>query len=230
MRQAFEKVKKMDIFSNMSDSEISEIKEMRNSLIEMCKMVNNIICSDKMNISKEHKQEILHYIDDVMMWYYSHEKPTKNDYKDKIDYVNSICDEIVSNYEKDGKDVFNKGLIESNNDTNSDKLEKLCLTLITMINNKQINGATYALTNKLNDFLKMIYSTKDHNHEFEIKCLEYINEINNDCNTIYNNTKSIHIKNEPIVSLSDSSGMSLIDLLKIKQNEEIDEMIEKQLI
>ena len=245
MRQAFEKVKKDELGgAGMSNAELIEIKEMRTALMDICKNVNNIICSGRMNISNNHKQEILHYIDDVMMWYYSHEKPTKYDYKEKIDYINSVCDEIVINYENDGKELFVKGLIDSNNDTNSQKLEKLCLTLITMINNKQItpakcnSGASFALfTSKINNILKMIYSNsidvlKDDN--YESKCLDYINEINNMCDNIYNNMQNINIKNEPTVYLSkdihnDEQGMTLIDLLKSKQNDEIDEMIKNQL-
>jgi molecular chaperone DnaK (HSP70) len=268
MRQAFEKVKKDEIGGEgMSDSELIEIKDMRDALMYQCKEINNVISSGRMNISRDHKQEILHYIDDVMMWYYSHEKPTKNDYKEKIDYVNTICDEIVEQYEKDGKDLFDKGVLDSDTDTNSQKLEKLCLTLITMIKNKQIRGsmASFALfTNKLQNILKFIYShglnLEDSDEGFQDKCQEHINEVNIMCDNIYNNTQGINMRSGPIVytakpktqvvtdnfnieqrlkgkdsvkpneTNADQQGMSLMELLRMRQNEEIDEMIDKQII
>lgn len=297
MRQAFEKVKKDEIGGEgMSDSELIEIKDMRDALMMTCKEINNVICSGRMNITRDHKQEILHYIDDVMMWYYSHEKPKKIDYKEKIDYVNSICDEIVERYEKEGKDLFEKGALDSNTDSNSQKLEKLCLTLITMIKNKQIRGSTasFALfTHKLQNILKFVYSkessseqnkskkeistdstktsavdqatdsSKMSDKEFQDKCLEYMTEVNGMCDNIYNNTQGINMRSGPIVYTSkpksqvvqenfnlehrmkgkdkdkdtantdqtkaDQQGMSLMELLRMKQNEEIDEMIDKQI-
>lgn len=162
LRQAFEKVEKEELgIEGMSDSEIIEIKDLRDALMELCKNVCSIINSGRMNIDKIHKQEILNYIDDIMMWYYSHEKPTKIDYRDKIDYVNAICDEIVEKYESDGKDLFLKGELNKNTDTNSQRLEKLCLTLITMIENNQLCGSKASLVllkNKIKHILKYVYT------------------------------------------------------------------------
>ncbi len=31
-----------------------------------------------------------------MVWYYSHDNPTKNDYIEKIDNINSYCDNIIN--------------------------------------------------------------------------------------------------------------------------------------
>ena len=280
MRQAFEKVKKDEIYGDgMTDSELIEIKDMRNALMMTCKEINNVICSGRMNITRDHKQEILHYIDDVMMWYYSHEKPKKIDYKEKIDYVNSICDEIVEQYETSGKDLFEKGVVGANTDSNSQKLEKLCLILITMIKNKQLMGSTasFALfTHKLQNILKFVYSkesgkdgstyntkTSDteqttilstmSDEDFQITCLKHMTEVNNMCDNIYNDAQGININNCPVVCATkpktqvvqenvnlthcinnnqnkeDQQGMSLVELLRIKQNEEIDDMIDKQL-
>jgi heat shock 70kDa protein 1/2/6/8 len=161
MRQAFEKVQTDELGTEgMSDIDVTEIKDMRNALMDLCRTIGGIVSSGKMNVSNEHKQEILHYVDDVMMWYYSHDKPTKIDYKEKIDYINSICDEIVDNYEKDGKDLFVQTSLGTESDSNSRKLENMCLTLLAMINNKQLVGprASFVLlTSKLKYALKFVY-------------------------------------------------------------------------
>jgi hypothetical protein len=164
MRQAFEKVKNEELGEGMSDGEKTEIKDMRDSLMELCGTVNNIVGSGKLNMNKEFKKEIVQYINDVMMWYYSHEKPTKIDYKEKIDYVNAICNEIVEKYENEGKELFDRGELDRSTDNNSEKLEKLCLTLTTMIGNKQLYGSKahfVILERKLQNMLKFIYSRKN---------------------------------------------------------------------
>lgn len=282
MRQAFEKVKNDEIGGEgMSDQELVEIKDMRDALMMTCKEITNVICSGRMNITRDHKQEILHYVDDVMMWYYSHEKPTKIDYKEKIDYINSICDEIVEKYEKEGKELFDKSELDLSTDTKSQKLEKMCLTLITMIKNKQLRGSTasFALfTHKLQNILKFVYTKefKDetvHNdkdtsdvhsniseQDFQMKCHEYMMEVNSMCDNIYNNTQGINMRSGPVVYTSkpksdivkdtfnlnqrlkgkdtqktdnahvDQQGTSLVDLLRIKQNEEIEQMIDNQIM
>ena len=290
MRQAFEKVKKEEIgaVEGMSDAELIEIKDMRDALLMLCHEINSVVNSGRMNITREHKQEISYYINDVMMWYYSHEKPTKIDYKEKIDYLNSICDEIIDKYEKEGKELFDKGILESSNDTNSDKLEKLCLTLITMINNKQLRGSIAVLTRfnrKLQNILKFIYSKTENNNKdnqkdktseinnltdnlfdasnlsdevFQKKCLEYITDVNKSCDDIYNNTQGINMRYGSVVYTKPKTqvvtenfnfekqkgidnqilhddhkenikGTSILELLRNKQNEEIDQMIDNQI-
>jgi heat shock protein 1/8 len=283
MRQAFEKVRTIEMGAEgMSDNDVIEIKDMRDALMDLCKTVSGIICSGKMNLSNDHKQEVIHYIDDVMMWYYSHEKPTKIDYKEKIDYINSICDEIVENFEKDGKSLFIKSELESGTNTNSQKLEKMCLTLLTMIDNKQLLGskASFAiLSKKLQNILKFVYtrikdsepsnpnndkiqsdsSDKMTEEDFQKKCQEYIDDINVTCDSIHNTVQGINMRQGPIVVLSKKSvhdndvvtnqfkienkeddtsdkdtdnvkkGLNIMDLMRMKQNEEIDEMIDREL-
>ena len=206
MRQAFEKVTKDELGgdkSGMSDSELNEIKEMRDTLMELCKTASSIICSDKINILRDHKQEMLHHIDDIMMWYYSHEKPTKNDYKENIDKINSICDEFVENYGKDGKDLFTMNILTTDIETNSQKLEKLSLTLMTMIKNKQIPGNKAMLvlfTKKIQKNLEFVYTQKDVDNEvFQTECGKNLDELNKMCDEIYNSMQGIDIRHGSII-------------------------------
>lgn len=274
MKQEFEKVKKNELcVEGMADSEITEIKEMRNALMELCKNISCIVSSGRMNIENYHKKEILNYIDDVMMWYYSHEKPTKIDYKEKIDYVNSICNEIVEKYDLEGKELFDKSDLSREKDSNSQKLEKLCLTLMTMIDNNQLNGSKgniNLLKNKIKRVLKYIYTKgiydssknddiENDDHVFQTKCDAYIIEINELCDTIYNNLQSITLHGGPIVILNTPNnnqnkksvqivkddikinidkdmhepdqkrGMTIMQILRLKQNEEIEDAIDKQI-
>jgi heat shock protein 1/8 len=255
MRQAFEKVRKDEIGgSGMTDSEITEIKEMRNALMELCRSVNNILCSGKLNLTEQHKQEIMYYIDDVMLWYYSHEKPTKLDYKEKIDHVNSICDEIVESYQKEGKELFKKVALDSDKDYNSQKLEKLCLTLLTMIQNKQIKRAP-EITSKIQNILKCIYEHVEPNNsdeEFQNKCGDLIVTVNQMCDEMYNNQHNFNFNSGSTIvqpktnivtdqfTISKKTGdqndgqecgkgMSIMELMRMRQNEEIDQMIENQI-
>jgi molecular chaperone DnaK (HSP70) len=256
MKQAFEKIEKQEIGEGLSDNEILEIKEMGKALVELCQNVVEIVSTNKMNITEEHKKEVIDYMNDIMIWRLACEKPTKKDYKEKIDYVNNICNDIVEKYSNDGKELF-----VNNNDKeekNSEQLEKLCLTMITMINNKQIQGdkeLIEKLKNKIENKLEYLYS--EDNNISEDVCLEYIEEINNDSNEIYNNTLGINneikilkpvIKsiNTPLVvsknnfnnyqktqssEITDTKikGTSIKDLMINKQNEEIDKIINEQL-
>ncbi|VBB18370.1 heat shock 70 kDa protein-like [Yasminevirus sp. GU-2018] len=282
MKQAFEKVKKDEMgVEGMSDAEVIEIKDMRDALMDLCKTVCGIVSSGKMNIDADHKREVLNHIDDAMMWYYSHEKPTKMDYKEKIDSINAMCDELVNRYESSGKDLFSKGELEKDTDTKAQKLEKLCLTLITMIENNQLSGSKASLAllkTKLKKILKFVY-TQDENDSyqpvitgtdadnkppvdnsaeeaFQAKCEEYIKEVNSICDNIYNNLQGISMRGGPVVTLSrqpvdnkdkivtsdikvdqdkplDESGhrkgMSVLELMRIKQNEEMEEAIDRQI-
>lgn len=269
MRQAFEKVTKDELGCNggMSDSELIEIKEMRDALMELCKTASSIICSDKINIQRDQKEEMLHHIDDIMMWYYSHEKPTKNDYKEKIDNMNAICDEFVELYDKEGKELFTSNILSGCTETNSQKLEKLALMLMTMIKNKQIPGNKAMLvlfTKKLQRYLEFIYTQKDINdNEFQTECGKHIDELNKMCDDIYNSMQGIDIRHGPVIepifikTSDDNSnennvvtseltfitrdkdnencddnerkGTSILEIMRRKQNEEINELINKQI-
>lgn len=298
---------KGDIFANirneelgvqgMTDNEVSELKELRNSLYELCKNVLEIIHSGRMNLSREHKKEFLEYMDDIMLWYHSHEKPTKIEYKEKIDYVNSICDEIIEKFEKENRSIVVKTDIVNDNDKSSNKLEKLCLTIMTMVSNGHIPGSQarlILLNKKMETALKFVYEYIEEAVEtiidpiidpfinsglitdrglldngfinsglinnivtnaekFEQKCEEYIKEINELCDHIYNNMQGIFVdESKRVVTMAKTrkvvdedyiksnfnmnddgngdGGTSILEILRNKQNEEIDQMIDDQII
>jgi heat shock protein 1/8 len=231
MRQAFEKVAVDTLGSEgMSDIEISELKEARESLMGLCHSISQIIGSEMTNISKEHRLEVQYCIDDVMMWYYSHEKPQLVDYREKIDYVNRLCDEIVESYEKDQKQLFVDHMAS---DGDVQRLEKLCLALATMIRSNQISGSKAKIAllgDRVERALEYVYGVPDAN-----MCAKYMDEINQMCDQIYNGLSGVWAKTEPIVSFipapipvgqsRDTKGMSVSELMRLKQTQEIEQMI-----
>lgn len=238
LKQAYEKIKTSE-FDGMSDNEINEINNLKSSLIDLCQSISHMVDSNKMNISDSHKQEIQDYINDIILWYYSHEKPTKTDYKEKIDMVNILCDEIVEKYNEQNKELF---IQESVNDR--DELEKLTLMLLTTLNEKQItcsNDHMILLTEKLDESVKYLYAdNNEHNNDKQL-----IKELNEICDMIYNSMQNINIKqhgpiinknltedlgiiyNESKIDNDDKKGMTLMELIKMKQQSEIEDIINR---
>jgi len=142
MVQAFEKVENEEagVEDGMTDLEISELKELRSSLYDLCETINGIINSGQVNIEKENRNGLENIITDILLWWSSCSKPTKNDYVSKIDKINKLCDDLVEKYDKKGKELFEINKMYSENEKNSDKLEKLCMTVASMITNNQIIG------------------------------------------------------------------------------------------
>lgn len=214
-KQQFEKIN--NITHGMTEVEIAEITKLKTTLIDLCKNINNMV--DSVNISSDHKREILHYVDDIMVWFYSHTTPNKIDYIDKIDNINMICDKIFAQY----NNVLTTN--SANTEPYSQQLETLCLTLITMINNNQLKGPRIVLfKNKLNNILQYIYQTPE-SSEYQEQCAKYIVAVNNTCDKIYESNSTY--SDEPIISVTNEqhNGMSIIDLMRIKQNEEMNNII-----
>ena len=215
--QAYEKVSKQ----NMTQEEISELKTLKQSLIELCTNSNTIAN----NAINEQKQELLHYIDDVLVWYYSHENQTKNDYIERINNINLLCEKLI----------FETSEIKSETkECNSQQLETLCLTLITLINNNQIKGPIVSLFKyKLNNILKYVLNTEN-TPEYQTNCYEHIITINEMCNQIYEtnaqSTDVININTQETNNTNNTNnneGMSILELMRLKQNEELEDILNK---
>ena len=195
-----------------------EIKELRKELKELCENINEILSKD-LNIEKKYLQELTHYIDDVMMWYYSVEKPSKEDYITKINFVNSVCNELIEN----NTNLFN---VEIKNKSLFEELEELCMKILTLIQNKQMSG-NKAKINLLsyfinNEVLNYLYIDENKNDTIT---KNYIDKINKKYNDIYNDITNIYKKEDIIIKKKE--GMSIKDLLKLKQEEEINDIIDR---
>jgi L1 cell adhesion molecule like protein len=210
LKELVSKVEKeeMGIEEGMTDNEINEIKLIKENLNQLCDMIMTMVGSNKMNLTKEHKNELVEFIDDTYLWFYSLEKPKHSDYKMKIDEINSLCEKIVNIYEQDKKDLFKKTNFDDESDKYSDKLEKLCLTLQVLLNDNNLQGSKSNLNilQKLCEKnLIFIYENRSSNvkdafdkndkedlinTDFENDCKNKLEKLNNRCNIIANSSRS----------------------------------------
>lgn len=227
MMQAFEKVQDEDagVDDGMTDIDKSELKELRTSLYDLCESVMGIIHSGQMQISDENKVGVDNIVSDIMIWWSSCTKPTKTDYVSKIDEINKLCDDIVDEYERDGKKMFKVDDMYSETEKYSEKLEKLCSIVLTMAKARQLQGDRARITllaTKATRNIDMILKYDLHNQgvdvhgksedgdsdddflnlseeEFQDMCSELLDEFNDACNSVHNTASGIHIQKRSIV-------------------------------
>lgn len=220
----------------LSTPEVSELKELRKSLNDLCYQIFDIIDSSNFSIAENHKQELKDFVDDTLLWICSIEKPTKIDYKQKIDEINDACDKILSLYD-------DSNLFQSDNlydiKTKQEELENLCLTLKIMLSENSIPLKTNQkkeLVDLINNNLANIYN----NEITEEECNNRINIINNICNDISLKLSGINLKRVSVVNanaivtdytnnstkdITSNNGTSIEELLLQRQNEEIEQII-----
>ncbi len=99
-----------------------------------------------------------------------------------------------------------------------------------MINNNQLKGARVSLfKHKLNNILKYVLDTQD-TKEYQYKCYEYIVSINETCNQIYETNETNENTEPKIINVRETTnneGMSILELMRLKQNEELEELLNK---
>jgi len=220
MKEQFEKINDNQDNDNQDNQEIKEIKEIRNELKELCENISGVLYETKQNYEEKYLNEVIQYIDDVMLWYYSVEKPTKLDYESKINHVNLVCNELIEN---------NKNTNNTNNlkeKSINEKLEEQCYMILTLIQNKQLNGSS-AKINLLKSYidteiLDYLYNNENITND---KLHDYYNILNKKYNDICEENINNHYKKDN--NIIKKGGMSLLDLIKIKQEEEIDEIINR---
>jgi hypothetical protein len=225
----------------LTDPEISELKTLRKSLFDLCYSIFDIICNDGFVIDKEHKSELKDYIDDTLLWLHVHEKPTQIEYKQKIDEVNEICDKIMKTYEELNSNIFNENVLIKET-TKKTELENMCISLDIMIKEKKIILKTeYSndILSNIKDTLDKLYSEENITEEY---CENKIGEINDLCNKYYNLMNGINLE-ENVINLSNhifndeqtvtnlicdndnTQGTSIEDLLRLRQEEQIQQML-----
>ena len=110
-----------------------------------------------------------------------------------------------------------------------------------MNQNNQIKGSKATLNifmNELQKILDYVYnkSSDIKQEDFDNQCKQYIEFINKKCDDIYNNYNGINFNKisvvptkKPTFNTTEKKGMSIMELMKRKQNQEIDDMINEQL-
>lgn len=137
IKRVFEQVEKEENgFDGLSDDEVNELKELRQIVFDICYSICEILYSGNLAITKEHNDELKNYINDALMWLHIHEKPTRIDYKIKIDEINETCNKVFDHYQNEGKNVFKQNEILEANKTCRDELENMCIVFQLMIAEK----------------------------------------------------------------------------------------------
>lgn len=277
INMVFEKIEDDELgVMGMTDVEKDEIKELRKNLMELCYSVHDVTKSDNFIISKEHKEELIDFINDTLLWVHSKEKPTKAEYKLKIDEVDESCNKIMSHYENKNEEIFAVNKIVKSNENIFSELENLCFTIQLMANDNTlpidestIEGEedTKLLLNTVHNNIEWVFKhihdavslnekEKKSKEELEIMCKKRLDDLNALCDELYSrHVNSIYVSDEVIVpeyateettsnveettdnvkvnnesSVSETivdsvGGTSLMDLIKIRQEREMRNLI-----
>lgn len=197
VKQVFEKIENEELGSDkMGDIEKQELVQIRSNLIELCNNIYEIITSNTLLMDDKDKKELRDYIDDTLLWIYSHSKPKKSEYKQKIDEINDSCNKILEEYDKNNKNIYETNSV-STNLNKKDELEQLCFVI-----KSSIEYNTYALDEKeIKELLNIVninldWTLDNDAKKIEISDSEYnnrIEELNNMCNNLYNKMIGINI-------------------------------------
>lgn len=221
----------------LTDPEISELKELKKSLNDLCYSIFDIIDNPSFIIEKEHKKELRDFIDDALLWICSHDKPSKADYRAKIDDINEACDKILQVYENKQEMIFVDEFSEIK--TKLDELENLCLTVKVLIDSGTLPIKVQIISeleNKINQNLDDIYNDIYANLPDNI-LQEKIDEINLLSNNLFNKLQGLNIsvnqinnnvnneENEGNGVNEGNNGTSIQDLLRQRQEIEINTLL-----
>ena len=133
IKQVFENIEEDTCgYKGLSEPEKAELKELRQAISDICYSIFDIISSGNLKISNNHMSELKDYIDDSLLWLHVHEKPSRTEYKIKIDEINETCNKIFNHY-KESDEVFKKNELVNAMKTVRDELENECLVLQLLI-------------------------------------------------------------------------------------------------
>ncbi len=183
--EVYELLEDKELGVNDMDAETKrELKELRLSLIEMCKTTYEIIS----NIDVDKKDDIINYVNDTLLWIYVQENIVKIEYEKKINDLTNMCNELISKY---------PNLFDTYDHYSRNELENLCLTLKckTLYNPYSVcEEDINKIISKANDYLVWLTDldvaakkSEIDGTVFEIDDSMYadkINELNNLCNNL----------------------------------------------
>jgi molecular chaperone DnaK (HSP70) len=223
----FEKIEaEQEGHTGLSDPEIAEMKELRNTINNICYSLFDLIINNSTNISQEHIIELREYIDDSLMWLYVQEKPTKIDYQIKIDEINDRCNTVFEEYEKKNINIFKSDeIIESNTDSRNE-LENLCHVFKLLIDDNNIKSDEFATI--INETLEFIYLEDEKKYkgdELEIfykQCAEKIITINLFSEKLHQKINGINLENNNII-LTGQDVDDVVEKTNFNQYDDIDD-------
>ena len=187
--------------SNIVDDELrKETKRLREILVNLCYSIFDIISSDLLAIDKDHINELREYADDILLWTHVKERICITEYKQKIEEVNKICNDVVDKYNT----LFEKNIINKEIKTKRNELEQLCYALMSSIVSNILalhETQIKKLKDKVDDTLEWLTDIDVNIKKAEVTNLIYeitedeykvkIDELNNLCDELYNSMVSI---------------------------------------
>jgi L1 cell adhesion molecule like protein len=227
----------------LSNPDKAELKEFRKTTFELCYSVFEVIESDILNITIEDRKELKDYIDDILLWLHTHDKISKNEYKEKIDDINDACDKLIVEYSKDNLKLFKDEKLVESVKNKKDELETLCMTMKIMIDDDKIpikKKYLDELYKYIHDCIDYVYKLEIINEEIEKECTDKIEKINEMSRDISNKMQNINLSKEsevirrPII-LGDSdininkeneSGTSILSLIQKDVERDIQNLID----
>jgi len=211
----------------LTEEEKEELKILRKELFDLCYSIFDIINNNGFVIEQTHKNELKDFVDDALLWAHVHDKPTRIDYKKKIDEINDACDKILKEY--NDKKIFAES--ELNNCKPKAELENLSVILKMLIEeNKTMlkENNKIKLDKYLEDIFNILYNDEDNSDEFYKNKMD---ELNNYCEEIYKEINKIDLSvnilnmSNKILNNDDCNGTDIETLLKIRQEEELQKIM-----
>ena len=216
-KELYEELENNELGIRNSDSDEikKETKRLRELLVSLCYSIFDILSSDVHIIEKNVANELKEYVDDILLWVYVKEKISIDEYKNKIEEVNNVCNDIVDKNEINAVIVDDYGKLE---------LEQLCFALLSGIQSNTLgiydNEKIVSLRKYVEDVLDFIVEHKDNYNENMY--YDKINKLNKICDdiyendSIYTNLKNTH-ENESIINNiceDNGDGTSIFALMR----------------
>jgi molecular chaperone DnaK (HSP70) len=167
-------------YIDMDETELNEIKQIRDTLVEMCHNISDIINDMNTIVNEEMKMELKDYIEDLIVWIHVQPKISKNEYQEKIEELTQKCNKCINNDE-------NITMVDGYTE-----LKTLCDSIKNSISSNPLSICEKDI-NILNMEIDKIFVWMSENKcEIQEKYDEKIQYINQICNNIY--TELIDIK------------------------------------
>jgi heat shock protein 1/8 len=209
---------------NIVDEETKkEIRRLREILVSLCYSVFEIISSETLKMEKDHITELKEYVDDILLWVHVKEKISISEYKQKIDELNKVCNEIVEKYSE--TEIFDDATT-NNIKTKRIELEQLCYTLMSCIMSnilalheddiQKLKSITSTYLDWLIDIDINIKKAETENSSYDIDeniYQEKIDILNGLCNNLYNNLLNVNIEKD--INILNCNECNSEDILKI---------------
>ena len=219
IKQIFEKIEEEELgIEKMAENGKQEIKQMRDTLKNLCNDLFDVLTSKSLKIPEENIIELREIIDDTLLWTHINQKATKIDYKAKIDNINKKCEDMMKEY--DENEVFSYDELIPGTNSLRDELEELCYLIKSSVDNNMMTidrENMITLENKIDNTLKWLIDNPLAEHEC-CRIMDDINSLFNSCskNTQEEQTKDLNNSNHFIDLDDDEVGGTSIHDIKNK--------------